>query len=138
MTDRTVSPAVAAAAVSTRTEAEARATLSKPATRTEAVTDPKALAKKIARKAATMPKPDHDVMIRLIRQHFNEDAQRILTFTRWKDGIDIQYPTAAIELFYESVRKETIEACAKLVDTFTGATHPDTAKSISRILRDNM
>lgn len=50
-----------------------------------------------------MSKPDHDTIMRLIRQHFNEDAQRLLTFTRWKDGIDIQYPTCAIELFFESV-----------------------------------
>lgn len=44
-----------------------------------------------------MSKPDHDKMIVLIRQHFNEDARRLLTFTRWKDGIDVQYPTYAIE-----------------------------------------
>lgn len=44
-----------------------------------------------------MSKPDHDTMMRLIRQHFNEEAQQLLTFTRWKDGIDIEYPTYAIE-----------------------------------------
>lgn len=46
-----------------------------------------------------MPSPDRDKMMGLIRQHFNEDALRLLTLTRWKDGIDIQYPTYAIEAF---------------------------------------
>ena len=57
-----------------------------------------------------MPKPDHDTMMRLIREHFNEDCQRLLTFTRWKDGIDVQYPVYAIEAFYDAARAEFQEA----------------------------
>lgn len=60
-----------------------------------------------------MAKPDHDTMMRLIRQHFNEDAQRLLTFTRWKDGIDVQYPTYAIEAFFDGAAAVERERIAK-------------------------
>lgn len=41
--------------------------------------------------------------MKLIRQHFNAEGQKLLTCTRWKDGIDIDQPTYAIEAFAESV-----------------------------------
>jgi hypothetical protein len=46
---------------------------------------------------------DRDELMRLIRQHFNEDLQRAVTFTRWKDGIDIQYSTYAIEALADDI-----------------------------------
>ncbi len=61
-----------------------------------------------------MPKPDHDTMMRLIRQHFAGDLRKAVTFERWKDGIEIEYPIYAIEAFYEAVRNETIEECANV------------------------
>lgn len=61
-----------------------------------------------------MPKPDHDTMIRLIRTHFGPELRKAVTFERWKDGIEIDYPTCAIEAFYSAVRNETIEECAKV------------------------
>lgn len=50
-----------------------------------------------------MQKPDSDLLMRLIRQHFNEDYVHKLTVTRWKDGIDVQYPVYAIEAFAADV-----------------------------------
>jgi hypothetical protein len=46
---------------------------------------------------------DPDVLMKLIRQHFNEAAAKPLICTRWKDGIDIDQPAYAIEAFAESV-----------------------------------
>jgi hypothetical protein len=48
-----------------------------------------------------MPRPDHDTMMRMIRHHFSEAVQKALTHTRWKDGIDVDYPCYAIEAFAE-------------------------------------
>lgn len=50
-----------------------------------------------------MAKPDHDTIMRLIREHFSPELQKAVTVTRWKDGIDVDYPVYAIEAFYESV-----------------------------------
>lgn len=49
-----------------------------------------------------MAKPDHDTMMRLIRTHFSPELQKAVTMTRWKDGIDVDYPTYAIEAFFEA------------------------------------
>lgn len=46
-----------------------------------------------------MAKPDHDTMMQLIRQHFGPELQKAVTFTRWKDGIDVDFPIYAIEAF---------------------------------------
>lgn len=46
---------------------------------------------------------DPDILMKLIRQHFNDDAAKPLVCTRWKDGIDIDRPTYAIEAFAESI-----------------------------------
>ncbi|HEY2011390.1 MAG TPA: hypothetical protein VGH23_20545 [Rhizomicrobium sp.] len=36
-------------------------------------------------------KIDDDILLALIYRHFNEQGQKLLTFTRWKDSIDVQY-----------------------------------------------
>lgn len=46
---------------------------------------------------------DPDILMTLIRQHFNAEGQKLLTCTRWKDGIDIDQPVYAIEAFAEAV-----------------------------------
>lgn len=46
---------------------------------------------------------DPDILMKLIRQHFNAEGQKLLTCTRWKDGIDIDQPVYAIEAFAEAV-----------------------------------
>lgn len=62
-----------------------------------------------------MPKPDYDTMMHLIRTHFGTELQKAVTFERWKDGIEIDYPCYAIEAFYEGVEAITTwKACAIL------------------------
>jgi len=43
------------------------------------------------------PGPNDELLMRLIRKHFNPDFQKHLLCTRWKDGIDIDGPTFAIQ-----------------------------------------
>lgn len=45
---------------------------------------------------------DRDAVMNLIRQHFAPELQKAVTFTRWKDGIDIDIPVYAIEAFAEA------------------------------------
>lgn len=48
-------------------------------------------------------KIDRDLLMHLIRQHFGPELQKAVTFTRWKDGIDIEHSTYAIEAFADAV-----------------------------------
>jgi len=45
---------------------------------------------------------DQDTLMQLIRQHFGPDLRKAVTLTRWKDGIDVDQPTYAIEAFAEA------------------------------------
>jgi len=62
-------------------------------------------------------KPDHDTMMRLIRDHLSKDARKAVTHTVWKDGIDLDFPDHDIEAFYSAVRNEAIEECAKVMES---------------------
>lgn len=57
-----------------------------------------------------MAKPDHDTIMRLIRQHFGPELQKAVTITRWKDGIDVDYSTYAIEAFFDAAFEIGISA----------------------------
>ena len=48
-------------------------------------------------------KPNTDVLMKLIREHFGPELQLACTHKRWKDGIDIDFPTYAIEAFTEAI-----------------------------------
>ncbi len=47
-------------------------------------------------------KIDRDTVMRLVRQHFAPALQKQVTVERWKDGIEVEYTTAAIELFAQA------------------------------------
>ncbi len=49
-----------------------------------------------------MPKPDYDTMMNLIRTHFAPELRKAVTFERWKDGIEVDYPCYAIEAFAQA------------------------------------
>lgn len=40
-----------------------------------------------------------ELIVSLVAKHFDERARRELLFTRWKDGIDVEYPRFALEQF---------------------------------------
>lgn len=48
-------------------------------------------------------RPDRDTVLRLVRENFGPDLQKAVTFTVWKDGIDVDYTTFAIEAFADAV-----------------------------------
>lgn len=48
-------------------------------------------------------KPDTDILMALIREHFVPELQAAVTFTRWKDGINLEYPRYCIEVFVDAV-----------------------------------
>ena len=60
-------------------------------------------------------KIDQDTVMRLIREHFGEKLQAAVTFKRWKDGIDVDYPIYAIEAFAESVATAERERMAQML-----------------------
>lgn len=59
-----------------------------------------------------MSKPDHDTMMRLIRENLSKETRKVVTHTVWKDSIDVDFPDHDIEAFYSAVRNETIAECA--------------------------
>lgn len=69
-------------------------------------------------------KIDQDVVMTLIRKHFNEKLQAVVTFKRWKDGIDVDYPIYAIEAFAEAVVQMERERVKKCGDRLGGITIP--------------
>lgn len=46
---------------------------------------------------------DRDTVLAVLKRHFATEAQKAMTYTRRKDGIDVQYTTYAIEAFAEEV-----------------------------------
>ena len=48
-------------------------------------------------------KVDRDTLRNLICQHFSQGLQKAVTFTRWKDGIDVDCSTYAIEAFADAI-----------------------------------
>ena len=50
-----------------------------------------------------MTHPSDDLLLQLIRQHFNLDVRPRLIYTAWKDGIDVDEPSYDAKAFAYAV-----------------------------------
>jgi hypothetical protein len=55
-----------------------------------------------------MDKDDYDdALVSLVYKHFGAAGGNILTFTRWKDNIDVKYPSIELKNFLREVSNLT-------------------------------